>query len=66
MKPLTGTELCEILRSNGWTLVRVSGSHHIFRKEGRRETLSVPVHGSKTLKSGTQRTILKHAKIDTV
>jgi predicted RNA binding protein YcfA (HicA-like mRNA interferase family) len=41
-----------------WALDRVSGSHHIFRKEGFRP-VSVPVHGSKDLKIGTLQGIMK-------
>ena len=65
MKPLTGIELCKLLEQNGWELRRVAGSHHIFKKTGRRETLSVPVHSSTTLKAGTQRTLLRLAGIET-
>lgn len=34
------------LEQHGWTLVRISGSHHIFRKEGW-PILSIPVHGGR-------------------
>jgi predicted RNA binding protein YcfA (HicA-like mRNA interferase family) len=36
----------QLLEENGWTLVRISGSHHIFRKPGR-GLLSIPVHRNK-------------------
>jgi predicted RNA binding protein YcfA (HicA-like mRNA interferase family) len=32
-----------LLESNGWRLVRISGSHHIFEKPGQ-SPLSIPVH----------------------
>jgi len=44
-------------------LKRVSGSHHIFVKEGRRERIVVPVHGSKPLKLGLLKAQMKIADI---
>ncbi len=35
-----------LLESNGWTLARISGSHHIFTKPGRLP-ISIPVHHGK-------------------
>ena len=31
------------LEEHGWTLNRISGSHHIFRKEGEQH-ITIPVH----------------------
>ena len=39
-------ELRTLLSTQGWTLDRISGSHHIFRKEGERP-ICLPVHGGK-------------------
>ncbi len=64
MKPLSGRALCRLLEQNGWTLLRVSGSHHVYGKHGERARLSVPVHGSRPLKQGLQRHLLKLARID--
>ena len=36
------------LKDNGWKLVRVSSSHHVFDKDGRRP-VPVPVHGNADL-----------------
>ncbi|MBI2843101.1 MAG: type II toxin-antitoxin system HicA family toxin [Armatimonadetes bacterium] len=63
MKAFTGKELVRLLREHGWQVVRIEGSQHILTKLGREETLSVPVHGSKSLKSGLVRGILKTAGI---
>ena len=30
MKTLTGKELCKLLESKGWSLLRINGSHHIY------------------------------------
>jgi predicted RNA binding protein YcfA (HicA-like mRNA interferase family) len=34
MKQVSGADFCRTLRQHGWTLLRVSGSHHIFGKTG--------------------------------
>ncbi|MDR0441926.1 MAG: type II toxin-antitoxin system HicA family toxin [Treponema sp.] len=44
---------------DGWKLDRVSGSHHIMRKNG--VTLSVPVHRNEDLKTGLQNDLNKKA-----
>jgi len=36
----------KMLEKAGWTLVRISGSHHYFQKPGSLP-LSIPVHGNK-------------------
>lgn len=64
MKPLTGKDLARIFETNSWQLTRIHGSHHIYAKEGRRERLSVPIHGNKPLKPGIQAFILKSAGIE--
>lgn len=32
MKPLSGKEFARLLESNGWSLQRINGSHHIYAK----------------------------------
>lgn len=63
MRLLTGRELGRLLEARGWELARVHGSHHIYRKTGRPERISVPVHGSTPLKRGLQASLLKAAGI---
>ncbi|MBE9241527.1 type II toxin-antitoxin system HicA family toxin [Synechocystis salina] len=55
MKSLSGKEFAKILESNGWSLVRINGSHHIYKKEGQNERISVPIHGNQDLKIGLLR-----------
>lgn len=38
MKNITGKKLCKILEEDGWRLIRIKGSHHVYTKEGE-ETL---------------------------
>ena len=49
--------MVKLLKEHGWEVDRISGSHHIMIKG--RKTLSVPVHGNKDLKKGTQEALLK-------
>ena len=61
MKAISGKELIRILERNGWGLLRIHGSHHIFGKSGSIVRLSVPVHGNSPLKIGLLRHLLKSA-----
>jgi predicted RNA binding protein YcfA (HicA-like mRNA interferase family) len=50
--------MCRVLENHGWTLARISGSHHIYRDAAKKRRTIVPVHGNKDLKPGTQRGIM--------
>jgi len=56
---LSGKQLVKRLLEEGWTLDRVSGSHHIMVKGDK--TLSVPVHDNKPLPPGLLNKLLKQA-----
>ena len=60
MKAVSGKEMCRILERKGWVLARIKGSHHRYEKAGHTPVV-VPVHGNKTLKTGTQHDIMKNA-----
>jgi predicted RNA binding protein YcfA (HicA-like mRNA interferase family) len=64
MKPVSGRELARIVERRGWSLLRVSGSHHIYGKPGSIVRLSIPIHGNKALKAGLLRHLLKLTEID--
>lgn len=64
MKAVSGRAFARILERNGWQLLRVHGSHHIYGKQGSTARLSVPVHGSKPLKTGLQRHLMKVAGLN--
>ena len=61
MKNVTGKQLCKILIKNGWVLLRINGSHHIYCKDGEEARIVVPVHANKPLKRGLLSAILKTA-----
>jgi predicted RNA binding protein YcfA (HicA-like mRNA interferase family) len=49
--------MVRFLEGQGFTVIRIRGAHH-FMESGDRRT-SVPVHGHRTLKMGTLRSILR-------
>jgi predicted RNA binding protein YcfA (HicA-like mRNA interferase family) len=64
MKSISGKQLCRLLEAKGWGLARVTGSHHIYVKDGTNYRISVPVHGNKDLKAGLLRAAMKIAEIN--
>ncbi|UPK33073.1 type II toxin-antitoxin system HicA family toxin [Bradyrhizobium sp. 186] len=63
MKSVSGREFARIVELHGWSLLRVSGSHHIYGKSGSIVRLSVPIHGNKLLKTGLLRHLIKMAEL---
>ncbi len=63
MKSVSGKELAAVVERHGWALLRIHGSHHIYGKPGSVVRLSIPVHGSKPLKVGLLRHLMKMAGI---
>ena len=61
MKHVSGKELCKALERQGWTFARVKGSHFQYLSPDRSRTVPVPVHGNRTMKTGTQHDIMKQA-----
>ncbi len=64
MKSVSGEELARVLERNGWSLLRIHGSHHIYGKPGSVVRLSVPIHGNRPLKIGLLRHLLKMARLE--
>lgn len=61
MRTVSGCVMCRVLEGRGWVLVRISGSHHIYRNSTTGQLTTVPVHANKDLKPGTQRSIMRDA-----
>jgi predicted RNA binding protein YcfA (HicA-like mRNA interferase family) len=59
LKPVTGKAFARALERNGWTLLRISGSHHIYGKAGVAARISIPVHGNALLKIGLQNKAMR-------
>ena len=53
----SGRQMVSFLESQGFTVVRVRGSHHVMARETQRT--SIPIHGNRALKIGTLRGILR-------
>lgn len=49
-------DLLKLLKSNGWQVVRIQGSHHVLQKGGKTEV--IPIHG-KDVPKGLLNAILK-------
>lgn len=54
-------ELHQLILKNDWTLLRSSGSHYIYQKEGRR--YPVPYHGSKEVGRGIELKIKREMNL---
>jgi len=63
VKSVTGRELAKALERSGWVLLRVYGSHHIYGKQGRRERISVPIHGNAAINAVLLAQLMKVAEI---
>jgi len=61
MRSVSGKEFAKVRERNGWQLVRVSGSDHIFKKAGSRVSISVPIHAGQDLRPGLLSHFLKQA-----
>jgi len=62
---MKSSELLRILESDGWFIVRQSGSHIIMKHEVKAGSLSIPYHASGEVKKGLLHAILKKANIKT-
>jgi predicted RNA binding protein YcfA (HicA-like mRNA interferase family) len=63
MKSVSGRDFARAVERRGWTLLRISGRHHIYGKSGSVVRLSIPIHGNKPLKFGLLRHLAKLADI---
>ena len=59
---MTGKQLKKLLETNGWRLDRISGSHHIMIREGRR-SVPIPIHGNAEIPRGLLNAIFKQTGI---
>jgi predicted RNA binding protein YcfA (HicA-like mRNA interferase family) len=64
LTPPSGRAFARALERNGWSLLRVTGSHLVYGKPGERARISVPVHGSQPMKRGLFLSLCKSAGLD--
>ena len=62
MKHVTPQRMETVLNVRAWRLVRINGSHHIWKNEDGTKTVVVPFHRG-DLAPGTQRTIMRVAEL---
>jgi len=58
---MNGKQIIKKLELQGFTIIRVSGSHHILSNGERR--VIVPVHGAADVKEGTLASIEKQSGV---
>jgi predicted RNA binding protein YcfA (HicA-like mRNA interferase family) len=63
VKSVSGKDFAKVLEKNGWGLLRINGSHHIYGKTGSTARISVPIHANTALKTGLLHNIMKLAKL---
>lgn len=65
MKSISGKKFARVLEKNGWILIRINGSHHIYMKnEGMNNIrLTIPIHSNKDIKLGLLKHLLKLAEL---
>ncbi|MBF0547369.1 MAG: type II toxin-antitoxin system HicA family toxin [Candidatus Riflebacteria bacterium] len=54
MKNLSEKELAKLLEKDGWQLMRINGSHHIYCKFGNTARISIPIHANTPLKTSPE------------
>lgn len=58
---VSGADAVRAFERAGFVCERVSGSHHIMKKKGCKNALSVPVHAGKTVGRGLLRAQIEAA-----
>src|ERR1700722_8599565 len=61
VKPISGKRLCKLLESPGWVLGQIRGSPDVYMHPQAARPRTVPVHGNRDLRAGTQRSIMREA-----
>jgi predicted RNA binding protein YcfA (HicA-like mRNA interferase family) len=65
LRVLSAQEICGILSSNGFEIVRQRGSHIIMQKKSGKSTITVPVPNYREIKIGTLKSIIRQSKLPT-
>jgi len=60
---ISGLKAVKAFEKAGWTVVRISGSHHILRKSGVDACLSIPIHKGQNVGAGLLLSQIKAAKL---
>lgn len=60
---VNGKIAVKLFEAIGYEVVRVTGSHHIMKREGSASLINIPVHGNKSVKKGLLTSQIKLAGI---
>jgi len=60
---VTGTQLIKSIKTLGFEVVRIKGSHHFLRHPGDQRCTVVPVHRGETIGRGLLAQILRDCEI---
>jgi predicted RNA binding protein YcfA (HicA-like mRNA interferase family) len=58
---MNGKQILKRLKDEGWTVLRIEGSHYRLGKGAQRTT--IPLHGTKDLKPGTLAAITRQTGV---
>ena len=59
----SGTEVCDILRTQGFELVRQRGSHLIMQRRLGETTITVPVPNHREIRIGTLQSNIRQSQL---
>ncbi len=59
----SGAEVCDILRSQGFELVRQRGSHMVMQRRAGETTITVPVPNHREIRIGTLQSIIRQSQL---
>ncbi len=59
----SGAEACDILRSQGFELVRQRGSHIVMQRRVGDTTITVPVPNHREIRVGTLQSIIRQSQL---
>ena len=59
----SGTEVCDLLRAQGFELVRQRGSHLIMQRRVAETTVTVPVPNHREIRIGTLQSIIRQSQV---
>jgi predicted RNA binding protein YcfA (HicA-like mRNA interferase family) len=59
----SGAEICDLLRSQGFQLVRQRGSHMVMQRRADETTITVPVPNHREIRIGTLQSIIRQSQL---
>ena len=59
----SGAEVCDLLRAQGFVLVRQRGSHLVMQRKVGDTTITVPVPNHREVKIGTLQSIIRQSQL---